>query len=129
LTILTALTIVAMANRDAPPICGGVPEPVARNENKGAAMKIEINIETERLVREEIVSGHFRSVDDLIVRSVHAWRERNLASLEGEAQENTRAAAARRDAGEKIRELRKGVTLGRPAGMSLREYAHIGHKY
>jgi hypothetical protein len=25
--------------------------------------------------------------------------------------------------------LRKGVTLNRPAGMSLREFAHIGHKY
>jgi Arc/MetJ-type ribon-helix-helix transcriptional regulator len=43
-------------------------------------MNIEINPETERLVQDEIRSGHFRSVDDLIVASVRAWRERNLAS-------------------------------------------------
>ena len=93
-------------------------------------MNIEINPETERLVREEITSGHFRSVDDLIVTSVHAWRERNLASpvSESEAKENDQAAA-RRNAGDAIRELRKGVTLDRPKEMSLREYAHIGHKY
>ena len=95
------------------------------------AMNIEINSETERLVREEIISGHFRSVDELIVTSVHAWRERNLASpaAESEAMQNDQAAEARRKAGEKIHELRKGVTLARPTGMSLREYAHIGHKY
>jgi hypothetical protein len=45
------------------------------------------------------------------------------------ASDTDQAAAARRKAGEKIRELRKGVTLDRPTGMSLREYAHIGHKY
>jgi Arc/MetJ-type ribon-helix-helix transcriptional regulator len=94
-------------------------------------MNIEINPETERLVREEITSGHFRSVDDLIVTSVHAWRERNLTApaFESEAKESDQGAAARRKAGDAIRELRKGVTLDRPKGMSLREYAHIGHKY
>ena len=93
-------------------------------------MNIEITPETERLVRDEITSGHFRSVDDLIVASVHAWREKNLSSaFESEAKENDQAAAARRKAGDAIRELRKGVTLDRPKGMSLREYAHIGHKY
>ena len=94
-------------------------------------MKIEINPETERLVRDEITSGHFRSLDELIVTSVHAWRERNLASSvsASEAEGADIAAAARRKAGDAIRELRKGVTLDRPKGMSLREYAHIGHKY
>jgi Arc/MetJ-type ribon-helix-helix transcriptional regulator len=94
-------------------------------------MNIEITPETERLVRNEITSGHFRSVDDLIVASVHAWRERNLSApaFESETKEDDQAAAARRKAGDTIRELRKGVTLDRPEGMSLREYAHIGHKY
>ena len=77
--------------------------------------------------REEITSGHFRSVDDLIVTSVHVWREKHVAS--SEAQDTGAAAAARLKAGDMIRELRKGVTLDRPKGMSLREYAHIGHKY
>ena len=42
-------------------------------------MTIDINPETERLVREELRSGHFQSVDDLILAGVHAWRERNLS--------------------------------------------------
>ena len=40
-------------------------------------MSIDLSPETERLVREEISSGHFRSVDDLIISGVHAWREKN----------------------------------------------------
>jgi Arc/MetJ-type ribon-helix-helix transcriptional regulator len=39
-------------------------------------MTIEIKPETEQLVKEEIQSGHFHSVDELIVKTVHAWRER-----------------------------------------------------
>jgi len=40
-------------------------------------MHIDIAPETERVVREELSSGHFQSVDDLILSSVQAWRERN----------------------------------------------------
>ena len=39
-------------------------------------MTIELKPETEQLVRAEIQNGNFESVDDLIVKSVHAWRER-----------------------------------------------------
>jgi hypothetical protein len=38
-------------------------------------MTIEIKPETEQLVREQISSGHFRSVDELIVRALSALRE------------------------------------------------------
>ena len=41
--------------------------------------------ETERLVREEIGSGHFHSLDELIVLGVHAWREKHQLSQPGEA--------------------------------------------
>ena len=41
-------------------------------------MSIDIAPETERMVREELRSGHFRSVDDLILSSVQAWREREM---------------------------------------------------
>ena len=41
-------------------------------------MQIEITPETERLVREEISNGHFRSVDDLIQAGVEAWREKHI---------------------------------------------------
>ena len=38
---------------------------------------MELKPETERLVQEEIRCGHFRSVDELIVKGVHAWREKH----------------------------------------------------
>ena len=40
-------------------------------------MQIDIAPETERLVREEISSGHFRSVDELIKAGLEALREKN----------------------------------------------------
>jgi Arc/MetJ-type ribon-helix-helix transcriptional regulator len=43
-------------------------------------MQIDIAPETERLVREEIRRGHFRSIDDLIRAGVEALRERKSAS-------------------------------------------------
>ena len=48
-------------------------------------MHLEVAPETERLVREEISSGHFRSVDELIKAGVYAWREKNI-SPDAEAQ-------------------------------------------
>jgi Arc/MetJ-type ribon-helix-helix transcriptional regulator len=38
---------------------------------------VELKPETERLVQEVIKSGHFHSVDELIVETVHAWREKH----------------------------------------------------
>jgi Arc/MetJ-type ribon-helix-helix transcriptional regulator len=38
---------------------------------------VELKPETERLVQEEIKSGHFHSVDELIVQGVHAWHEKH----------------------------------------------------
>ena len=35
--------------------------------------------ETERLVQEEIRSGHFHSLDELIVEGVYAWREKHTS--------------------------------------------------
>jgi Arc/MetJ-type ribon-helix-helix transcriptional regulator len=40
-------------------------------------MMVELKPETERLVQEEIKSGHFHTVDELIVEGVHAWREKH----------------------------------------------------
>jgi len=41
-------------------------------------MKIDIDPETERLVREEIRSGHFQSADQVIRAGVEALREKNV---------------------------------------------------
>jgi Arc/MetJ-type ribon-helix-helix transcriptional regulator len=46
---------------------------------------VQLKPETEQLVREEISSGHFHSVDELIVQGVHAWREKHSVSQPGEA--------------------------------------------
>jgi len=40
-------------------------------------MTVQLKPETERLVREEIESGHFRSVDELIVQGLRALREQS----------------------------------------------------
>jgi Arc/MetJ-type ribon-helix-helix transcriptional regulator len=40
---------------------------------------VELKPETERLVQEEIQRGHFRSVDEMIVQGVTAWREKHQA--------------------------------------------------
>jgi Arc/MetJ-type ribon-helix-helix transcriptional regulator len=77
-------------------------------------MTVNLKPETELLVREEIESGRFRSVDELIVESVRALRAQKRAM--GDPQ----AAAAR------LRELRKGITLG---GLRIKDLAHEGHHY
>jgi Arc/MetJ-type ribon-helix-helix transcriptional regulator len=38
---------------------------------------IEVQPETERLVRKELEEGHFRSVDEIIVQGVQAWRDKH----------------------------------------------------
>jgi hypothetical protein len=43
------------------------------------AMSLEVKPETEQLVKNEIQSGRFQSVDDLIVTTVHAWHENHPA--------------------------------------------------
>ena len=40
---------------------------------------LELKPETERLVQEEIESGHFQSVDEVIVQGVYALREKSEA--------------------------------------------------
>ena len=41
---------------------------------------MQLKPETEQLVQEEIRSGHFHSVDELIVQGVNAWREKHQVS-------------------------------------------------
>ena len=42
-------------------------------------MTVELKPETERLVKEELRSGHVQSVDELIVYGVEALREKSKA--------------------------------------------------
>jgi Arc/MetJ-type ribon-helix-helix transcriptional regulator len=84
-------------------------------------MSIELKPETERLVQEEIQSGHFRSVDELIVQGVQALREKASTQPSSVAGNGSAAEAVAR-----LRTLRKGVTLG---GLKIKDLAHEGHRF
>jgi hypothetical protein len=87
-------------------------------------MTIEIhNAELEGLLRRYLTAGEFASVEDLLLQTLRRTQETPDSSAEGERKLRASRAA------ERIRELRRGTTLDRPAGVSLREFAHIGHKY
>jgi hypothetical protein len=79
---------------------------------------ITLTPEQQGVIEQAIQSGLVGSVDEFLDSAVGA-----LSRREGEFDREK----ARR-AGERIRELRKGVTLDLQ-GMSIRELAHIGHKY
>jgi len=81
-------------------------------------MTITLTREQEHAIQEAIQSGLVRSVDEFINSAIGTLSRRNG----GFDKEKARLAGAR------IRELRKGVTLDLQ-GMSIREFAHIGHKY
>ena len=49
-------------------------------------MQIDIAPETERLVREEIRSGHFKSADEVIRAGVEALREKHFWPAAGGAE-------------------------------------------
>lgn len=66
-------------------------------------MTIDIKPETERVVRKELRDGHFRSVDELILSGVQAWRERNLPP-EGSGTDNA-VPDSRADGRDKAREF------------------------
>jgi len=76
-------------------------------------MTITLKPETERLVQEEIRNGHFQNVDELIVKGVQAWRERNPNPLPAEQSRRSAAEIVKR-----MQEMRKGNRL--PAGMTIR---------
>jgi hypothetical protein len=91
-------------------------------------MNLEIRQpELERRVQEGIQSGRFHDVDDLLTKALDALSEkeacsRALHAAPGFDAERASQAVAR------IREIRKGVRLDLN-GMSIRELAHLGHKY
>ncbi len=81
-------------------------------------MSITLTPEQQGVIEQAIQSGLVRSVDEFLDSAVGALSRREG----GFDREKARRAGAR------IRELRKGVTLDLQ-GMSIRELAHIGHKY
>jgi Arc/MetJ-type ribon-helix-helix transcriptional regulator len=97
---------------------------------KGEPFEMNLEIhqpELERRVREGIESGRFYDVDDLLTKALDALSEKEAFSKARQGAspfdpEKASIAVAR------IREIRKGVRLHLD-GMSIRELAHLGHKY
>ncbi len=82
-------------------------------------MAIQLDPETERLVQEELRSGHFHSVDEIIVQGVRAWREK---------QPGQKSEPQRREAVERALDfaLRRAVPLN---GVSIKELVREGHRF
>ncbi|MBK9169634.1 MAG: hypothetical protein IPM24_19520 [Bryobacterales bacterium] len=86
-------------------------------------MAIEVKPDTQRLVEDEIRSGHFASADELILKCVQAWRTLILpAEVAASSGERCKRAAGR------IRAFRKGIRADRQ-GTSWRDYAHLDHRF
>ena len=82
-------------------------------------MTIDLKPETERLVQEEIRSGHFHSIDELILEGVRAWREKNRPHRANPAQRRQAVARALAFA------RNRAISLG---GISIRQLIHEGHR-
>ncbi len=101
-------------------VTGGPISYTLEGESKKPRMIIEIhNPELESILDQQLKAGNFASVEDMLLQTFRG------AQLPADEQRKAKAL----EAAARIRELRKGVTLERPEGVSLREYAHIGHRY
>ncbi len=81
-------------------------------------MTIHLTAQQQEVIRRAIQSGLVGLVDEFIDSAIGALSHRDVGFDKAKA----------RLAGERIRELRKGVRLDLK-GMSIREFAHVGHKY
>jgi Arc/MetJ-type ribon-helix-helix transcriptional regulator len=79
---------------------------------------ITLTPEQQNVIQRAIQSGLVRSVDEFIGSAVDALSRREKGFDRDKA----------RRAGERIRQLRRGVTLNL-GGMSIRELAHIRHRH
>jgi Arc/MetJ-type ribon-helix-helix transcriptional regulator len=75
-------------------------------------MTVELTPETERLVREELRTGHFRSAGELVDRAVQVM-------LEKERRDQSPSGKTRAEAVAHIRELRMGARL--PEGVTIKD--------
>jgi Arc/MetJ-type ribon-helix-helix transcriptional regulator len=84
-------------------------------------MTIHLTPEQEKIVKEELKSGHFRTAEELISRALHALRA--AAPSSGKRGNN----GSRRKA---VREMMEFVEKNRISlqGISVKELIHEGHR-
>jgi putative addiction module CopG family antidote len=84
-------------------------------------MNINLTPEQERIVKDELKSGHFRSAEEVIGEALQALREKEQSSVE------TASNGAQREA---VREMLAFVEKNRVRldGVSVKELIHEGHR-
>jgi len=85
------------------------------------AMNIRLTPEQEKIVEEELKSGHFRTVEQVIAEALQALREKEQSSPGSVAGDAQRKA---------VREMLAFVTQNRTRleGISVKELIHEGHR-
>jgi Arc/MetJ-type ribon-helix-helix transcriptional regulator len=81
-------------------------------------MAIHLNPETERLVQQELQSGRFHSIDEIVLQGIRGRREQ---------EELQRSDAQRRQAVERALDFaqHRAVSL---EGISIKQLLHEGHR-
>jgi Arc/MetJ-type ribon-helix-helix transcriptional regulator len=87
------------------------------------SMTITLKPETERLVQEELKSGHFHSVDEIIMQGLQARRQKE-PQPQGKSFRLAPGTKTPAEAGEDIRQLRRGNRL--PPGVTIRDLIDEG---
>lgn len=84
-------------------------------------MKIKLTLEQERIVKEELRSGHFRTAEEVIGEALRALREND---------QSLGAAASHRAQCDAVREMLAFVEKNRVRleGVSVKELIHEGHR-
>jgi len=84
-------------------------------------MNVNLTPEQERIVNDELKSGHFRSVEEVIATALAALREKERSSLAGSSNGNQEAA---------VREMLNFVTENRTSlqGISVKQLIREGHR-
>jgi putative addiction module CopG family antidote len=85
------------------------------------AMNIDLTPEQEKIVKDELKSGHFRSVEEVIGEALQVLREKEQSSTAG---------APNRAQREAVREMLAFVEKNhvRLEGVSVKELIHEGHR-
>ena len=88
--------------------------------NKGLDMNIKLTREQEKIVRDELNSGHFRSIEQVIGEALHALRDKEKSAV---ASSN----GAQREA---VQEMLAFVEKNRVRleGVSVKQLIHEGHR-
>ncbi len=82
-------------------------------------MILTLNPEHERMVNDELRAGHYRSAEEVIGCALEALREREQGFFRRAEERDPKRAATR------IRERRKGVTLG---GLRIKDLVNEGRR-